>query len=196
MVSFYKSKWSIEIFTCVCVCVCVCTQLYHTLCNPMICSSPGSSVCEILQSRILELVATSFRRSSWFGVKLKFFVSPALGGRFFTSWTISETLTSLYPHSFIFVLNITSVHNSGTTATSGSVVIFASKAKLCSQFWEHLRKSKACFCFPVFMIAISHCFRLVLRLTNSFSLSENIFISSLFLKHIFTVCRILGWHCF
>ena len=50
---------------CVCVCVCVCVQLHPTLCNPMDCSLPGSSVHEILQARILEWVAIpSFRGSS------------------------------------------------------------------------------------------------------------------------------------
>ena len=45
--------------TCVCVCVCVCvlvTLLCPTLCNPMDCSSPGSSVHGILQARLLEWV--------------------------------------------------------------------------------------------------------------------------------------------
>ena len=39
---------------CVCVCVCVCVlvaQSYLTLCNPMDCSPPGSSVDGILQER-------------------------------------------------------------------------------------------------------------------------------------------------
>ena len=37
-----------------------------TLCEPMDCSPSGSSVCGILQARILEWVAISFsRRSSW-----------------------------------------------------------------------------------------------------------------------------------
>ena len=36
------------------------TQLYLTLCNPMDCSPPGSSVHGILQARILEWVAISF----------------------------------------------------------------------------------------------------------------------------------------
>ena len=35
-----------------------------TLCNPMDCSPPGSSVCGILQARILEWVAVSFFRGS------------------------------------------------------------------------------------------------------------------------------------
>ena len=49
-----------------CVCVCVCTlvaQLCPTLCDPMDCSPPGSSVHGILQARILEWVAISFSTS-------------------------------------------------------------------------------------------------------------------------------------
>ena len=46
---------------CVCVCVCVCTgvcaQSCPTLCDPIDCSPPGSSVHRILQARILEWVA-------------------------------------------------------------------------------------------------------------------------------------------
>ena len=46
---------------CVCVCVCVCVaQSCPTLCNPMDCRSPGSSVHGILQARKLEWVAISF----------------------------------------------------------------------------------------------------------------------------------------
>ena len=37
-------------------------QLYLTLCDPMDCSPPGSSVHEILQARILGCIATSFSR--------------------------------------------------------------------------------------------------------------------------------------
>ena len=58
---------------CVCVCVCVCVharpcsvaQSCLTLCNPMDCSSPGSSVHEILQARILEWVGISSSRGSF-----------------------------------------------------------------------------------------------------------------------------------
>ena len=39
-------------------------SLYPTLCNPMDCSPPGSSVCGILQARILECVAMPFSRGS------------------------------------------------------------------------------------------------------------------------------------
>ena len=40
------------------------TQLCPTLCDPMDCSPPGSSVHRILQARILEGVAISFSRGS------------------------------------------------------------------------------------------------------------------------------------
>ena len=50
---------------CVCVCVCSITQSYPTLCDPMTCSPPGSSVPEISQARILERVAISFSRGSF-----------------------------------------------------------------------------------------------------------------------------------
>ena len=40
------------------------TQLCPTLCNPMDCSLPGSSVLEILQAIILEWVAVPFSRGS------------------------------------------------------------------------------------------------------------------------------------
>ena len=40
------------------------TQSYPTLCDPMDCSPPGSSIHWILQARILEWVAISFSRGS------------------------------------------------------------------------------------------------------------------------------------
>ena len=39
-------------------------QLYLTLCDPMDCSPPGSSVYEILQAKILEWVAMSTSKRS------------------------------------------------------------------------------------------------------------------------------------
>ena len=49
----------------VCVCVCVC-MLSHVklLCDPMNCSSPGSSLHGIFQTRVLEWVAIPFSRGS------------------------------------------------------------------------------------------------------------------------------------
>ena len=40
------------------------TQSHLTLCDPMDCSPPGSSVLGILQARILEWVAIPFSRGS------------------------------------------------------------------------------------------------------------------------------------
>ena len=53
--------------TCVvlcCVVLCVLVQLCLTLCDPMDCSLPGSSVHEIFQARILEWGAIPFSRGS------------------------------------------------------------------------------------------------------------------------------------
>jgi len=59
-----------------------------TLCNPVDCSPPGSSVHGILQARILEWVAISFSRaSSWPRVQTR--VSHT-AGRFFTFWATRE----------------------------------------------------------------------------------------------------------
>ena len=44
------------------ICVCEVSQSCPTLCDPVDCSPPGSSVHGILQARILEWVAISFFR--------------------------------------------------------------------------------------------------------------------------------------
>ena len=44
---------------------CLVSQLYLTLCDPMDCNPPGSSVFRILQARVLEWIAISFSRSSF-----------------------------------------------------------------------------------------------------------------------------------
>ena len=59
-----------------------------TLCNPMDCSLPGSSVHEIFQARILEWVAIPFSRGSsqprdWTQVS-------CITGEFFTTWATRE----------------------------------------------------------------------------------------------------------
>ena len=76
---------------CVCVCVCVCVlvaQSCLTLCKPMDCSPPGSSIYGILQARILEWVAIPFSRgSSW--TRDQTWVS-CTAGRFFTIWATRE----------------------------------------------------------------------------------------------------------
>ena len=48
----------------ICVCIYEVAQSCLTLCDPVDCSLPGSSVHRILQARILEWVAISFSRGS------------------------------------------------------------------------------------------------------------------------------------
>ena len=65
------------------------TQSWLTLCNPMDCSPPGSSVHGILQARILEWVASPFSRgSSWPRGRTRV---CHIAGRFFTVWATRET---------------------------------------------------------------------------------------------------------
>ena len=67
-----------------------------TLCHPMDCSLPGSSVHGILQARILECVATAFSRdSSWARDWIQF---SYISGRFFTMWATREAPFFWYVH--------------------------------------------------------------------------------------------------
>ena len=66
------------------------TQLYPTLCDPMDCNLPSSSVHSILQARIPERVAIPFSRGpsqhrSWT-------VVSCIADRFFTIWISREAL--------------------------------------------------------------------------------------------------------
>ena len=80
-------------------------QLYPTLCNPVDCSPPGSSVHGILQARILEWVAMpSSRDLPDPRTELTSLVSPALPGTFFTSSTIWEAHTALYHPLFLIFI--------------------------------------------------------------------------------------------
>ena len=59
------------------------TQLYLTICNPMDCSLPGSSVLGLLQTRELEWVAMPFSREpSKPGTEPEPLTSPELVGGF------------------------------------------------------------------------------------------------------------------
>ena len=75
--------------------VCVPAKSCLTLCSPMNCSLPGSSVYGIFKARILEQVAVSY---SGVGGVLpepemeESLVSPALAGRLFTTSTTWEAL--------------------------------------------------------------------------------------------------------
>ena len=73
--------------------ICLVTQWYLTLCDPMDCGPPGSSVHGILQARTLEWVAMSSSRGSsqprdWTQVS-------HITGRFFTTWATVSDKTSV-----------------------------------------------------------------------------------------------------
>ena len=75
------------------VCAHTWTQLWPTLCNPMDCSLPGCNVHGISQARILgQVTIPSSRVSSQLRDRTQSFASPALAGRFFTSWATREPL--------------------------------------------------------------------------------------------------------
>ena len=66
-------------------------QSYLTLCDPMDCSLPGSSVHGILQARILEWVALQGNHCNP-GIKPTSLTSSALSGGFFTTGTTWDGL--------------------------------------------------------------------------------------------------------
>ena len=73
-------------------------QLCLTLCDPMDCSPPGSSIHGILQERILEWVAISFSRgSSWPRDRTQV---PHIACRLFTFWPIGEDYIYIYIYIF------------------------------------------------------------------------------------------------
>ena len=73
---------------------CSVAQLCPTLCSPIDCSPPGSSVHGILQARILEWAAmsSSSRGPSWPRDWAQF---PASGGGFFTTASLGKSLLLL-----------------------------------------------------------------------------------------------------
>ena len=83
-------------FTCISIssCACICAQLLQsclTLCNPMDCSPPGSSVHGILLARILEWVAMPSSRGpsqpkDWTHISCV----SCIAGRFLTHWATWE----------------------------------------------------------------------------------------------------------
>ena len=65
-------------------------QVCPTLCDPMDCHPPGSSLLGILQERILEWVAIPFSGvSSWHRDRIQV---SCIAGRFFTIWATREVL--------------------------------------------------------------------------------------------------------
>ena len=82
-------------------CMLCCAQLLQSslaLCNPMDCGPPRSSVCGILQARILEWVAVLEDPPGDLpnpGIEPASLMFPALAGRFFTTRAAWEALLSL-----------------------------------------------------------------------------------------------------
>ena len=75
-------------------------QLCPTLCDPMDCSPPGSSVHGILQARVLEWVACPPPGDLPDpGIEPSSLVSPALAGGFFTT---SATWEAIYIYTHIW----------------------------------------------------------------------------------------------
>ena len=81
-----------------CLCACSFAQLCLTLCDPMNCSQPGSSVHGIPQAGTLEWTAME-----WIpppgnfpnpGIEPISLISPALAGGFFTTSTTWEAQTT------------------------------------------------------------------------------------------------------
>ena len=71
-----------------CVLSCVCAQ---TLCSPLDCSLPGSSVHGMFQAKILELVAiSSSRGSSWSRDRTCISYISCIGRQILYHWTIWE----------------------------------------------------------------------------------------------------------
>ena len=69
-------------------CVCLVTQSCPTLCSPMDCSPPDSSVLGILQARILEWVAMPSSRGS---SQPRYHTQVShIAGRFFINWATRE----------------------------------------------------------------------------------------------------------
>ena len=72
------------------------TESCLTLCDPMDCCLPGSSICGISQARILERVATSFSRSSQSRDQTQL---SCIGRQILYCWAVREAYHSSYRDS-------------------------------------------------------------------------------------------------
>ena len=82
----------LQMCVCVCVCVCLVPKSCLTLCDPMVCSLPGSSVQGICQVRILEWVVIPFSRD-FANPRIKPAFSELAGG-FFTTEPLGRPMIS------------------------------------------------------------------------------------------------------
>ena len=123
------------------------TQACPTLCHPMDCSPPGSSVHGILQARILEWVAIPFSRgSSWSRDRIQF---SYIAGRFFTLWATREAQDTVNPSPYFRSYQA----RSWTYLTlGGDLQRWGSEPKctLTPLIPSSLRNAHSAFQFPVF----------------------------------------------
>ena len=87
----FVSKWKVKVLV---------TQSCLTLCDPMDCSLPGSSVHGIFQARVLEWAAISFSRGSC--QPRDHTQVSCTAGRIFTIWATRETR----PHRVWAILKV------------------------------------------------------------------------------------------
>ena len=80
-------------------------QSHLTLCDPMVCSPPGSSVREIIQARILERVPiASSRGSSWPRDRTPVSCGSWIAGGFFTTEPPGKPLPGYWSSKIIYRL--------------------------------------------------------------------------------------------
>ena len=99
-------------------CVCPCAQSCLTLCDPLDCSSPGSSVQGISQAKILEGVTMSFSRGSFHTRDLTH--TPCIGRRILYYRATWEALSSLQSLSRVqlFVIPWAAAHQASLSITN------------------------------------------------------------------------------
>ena len=154
----------LSIYLSIYVCVLV-AQSCPTLCDPMDCNPPGSSVYEIFQARILEWVAISFSRGSsqprdWTRVSCtvgRFFTNRATREALVASlvearcrWAIAQIESIYFQFLMYFVTNVCwRVLAKGLPLSSGS-----GSVSQCSGAWlwslvlgtrSHMLQLKICF---------------------------------------------------
>ena len=113
------------------ICMCVCAQLLQpcpTLCDPMDCRPPGSSVHGILQARVLEWVAMSSSRGSYWPRDQTHFCGSYIVVVFFTAEPVEN------PPSFAFILA------NGLVGLTSKVK--KTKARIIK--WDHIKLKSFC----------------------------------------------------
>ena len=120
-----------------------------TLCDPMHCRPPGTSVHGILQARILQWVAMpSSRGSSWPRDRILISCVSCIAGRFFTVWATRKN----FSHQSLLSKRGRS-HRLFHTCVNDRPRVFAFVIDVFvtvgdSQMWGHWVKSKSFFSLP------------------------------------------------